>query len=65
MMNRDEHMSDGTPDGTPGDFAHHERAGDLDILLSRAVSGDREALAAVRARAADEPAVLAELAVAG
>ncbi|MCX5652669.1 MAG: hypothetical protein NTU45_14970 [Planctomycetota bacterium] len=54
---------DGIPDGTPDDFARRDHAGDLDILLSRAVSGDREALAAVRARAAAEPAVLEELAM--
>ncbi|MEY3142006.1 MAG: hypothetical protein RLY21_499 [Planctomycetota bacterium] len=59
MTHRDEHIHDGTPD----DFARHDHAGDLDILLSRAVAGDREALAAVRARAASEPAILEELAM--
>ena len=36
---------------------------ELDILLSRAVSGDRDALAAVRARGASDPSILEELAM--
>ena len=55
-------MDDRTHDGSRRDSASREPAADLDILLSRAVSGDREAFAAVRARAATEPALLEELA---
>ncbi len=58
-----------SPAGEPRDPNAGERAGDdiellhSDLLLSRAVSGDRAALAAVRARAATEPALLEELAM--
>lgn len=60
-------MHDETPDrvrgGDSGEFARREQAGDLDILLSRAVSGDGGALATIRARAVDDPALLEELAM--
>lgn len=67
MKHGDEYMHGETPDGNPGglqdDFARRDPSGDLDILLSRAVSGDREALVAVRARGAADPAILEELAM--
>lgn len=60
MKHGDDHMHGGDFGGRPQD----QRGGeDVDILLSRAVSGDREALAAVRARAVGEPALLEELAM--
>lgn len=60
MKYGDEHMHGGDSDGHARDAHGGE---DVDILLSRAVSGDREALASVRARAASEPALLEELAM--
>ena len=42
---------------------HDHTAPELDVLLSRAVAGDRAALAEVRARGANDPAVLEELAL--
>ena len=66
----DGHMHGGDSDGHARDG--HARDGnardgsgreDVDIMLSRAVSGDRSALAAVRVRAATEPALLEELAM--
>lgn len=62
MINGDEPMHDRTHDDPARDPSHREPAADLDILLSRAVSGDRDAFAAVCARAATEPALLEELA---
>lgn len=52
--------------GTPSPIErepHDDIASSLDILLSRAVSGDRSALAEVRARGAADPAILDELAL--
>lgn len=49
--------------GNLHDDNRREPAADLDVLLARAVAGDADALAAVRARGADDPAVLEELAM--
>lgn len=55
-------MHDRTHDDSSQDSSNREPAAELDILLSRAVSGDRDAFATVCARAATEPALLEELA---
>lgn len=52
-------MNDGHLNNEPP----RDAAADIDLLLSRAVSGDRDALSAVRARGASEPALLDELAM--
>lgn len=44
-------------------FDSNDPAAELDVLLSRAVAGDRAALAEVRARGATDPSVLDELAL--
>ena len=50
-------------DGLTHEHESHDPSAELDLLLARAVAGDRAALDAVRGRAAHDPSVLDELAM--
>jgi hypothetical protein len=61
--NRDDLHNDEFDSADPHADQRRDAAVELDILLARAVAGDREALALVRARGAADPAILEELAM--